>query len=97
MTNCQISHVQPIKKSIPRRIKHLVSTLCTLLLVLPNVVTGVTERCRLYSLDFRTERDMGGDADLILPPRERFRLDAILGPEIVASGPILDEAPPGFP
>ena len=37
-------------------------------------------------------RDMGGDADFILPLRERIRSGAVLGPEIVASGPILDDA-----
>lgn len=42
-------------------------------------------------------RDMGGDADFILPLRERVRSGAVLGPEIVAAGPILDDAPPGFP
>jgi hypothetical protein len=42
-------------------------------------------------------RDMGGDADFILPLRERVRSGEILGPEIVASGPILDDAPPDFP
>lgn len=42
-------------------------------------------------------RDMGGDADFILPLRERVRSGAVLGPEIVASGPILDNAPPDFP
>jgi len=42
-------------------------------------------------------RDMGGDADFILPLRERIRSGAVLGPEIVASGPILDNAPPDFP
>jgi hypothetical protein len=42
-------------------------------------------------------RDMGGDADLILPLRARVGSGAILGPEIVAAGPILDDAPPGFP
>ena len=42
-------------------------------------------------------RDMGGDADFILPLRERVRSGAILGPEIVASGPMLDDAPAGFP
>jgi hypothetical protein len=42
-------------------------------------------------------RDMGGDADFILPLRERVRSGAVLGPEIVASGPMLDDAPPGFP
>jgi len=42
-------------------------------------------------------RDMGGDADFILPLRERVSSGAILGPEIVASGPMLDDAPQGFP
>jgi imidazolonepropionase-like amidohydrolase len=42
-------------------------------------------------------RDMGGDADFILPLRERVRSGAVMGPEIVASGPILDDAPPTFP
>jgi imidazolonepropionase-like amidohydrolase len=42
-------------------------------------------------------RDMGGDADFILPLRERVKSGAVLGPEIVASGPILDNAPPSFP
>ncbi len=41
-------------------------------------------------------RDMGGDADFILPLRERVSSGAVLGPEIVASGPMLDDAPPGF-
>jgi len=42
-------------------------------------------------------RDMGGDADFILPLRERIKSGAVFGPEIVAAGPILDDAPPGFP
>lgn len=42
-------------------------------------------------------RDMGGDADFILPLRQRVNSGAILGPEIVASGPMLDDAPPAFP
>lgn len=42
-------------------------------------------------------RDMGGDADFILPLRERVNAGAVLGPEIVASGPMLDDAPRGFP
>lgn len=42
-------------------------------------------------------RDMGGDADFILPLREPVRSVAVLGPEVVASGPILDDAPPSFP
>jgi hypothetical protein len=42
-------------------------------------------------------RDMGGDLDFILPLRERVKSGAVLGPEIVASGPILDDAPPSYP
>jgi hypothetical protein len=42
-------------------------------------------------------RDMGGDRDFILPLRERVKSGAVLGPEIVASGPILDDAPPSYP
>lgn len=42
-------------------------------------------------------RDMGGDADFILPLRARVNFGAVLGPEIVAAGPILDDAPPSFP
>lgn len=42
-------------------------------------------------------RDMGADADFILPLRERIRSGALLGPEIVLSGPMLDDAPRGFP
>ncbi|MFN7919816.1 MAG: amidohydrolase family protein [Bryobacteraceae bacterium] len=42
-------------------------------------------------------RDMGGDLDFILPLRERVRSGAVLGPEIVAAGPILDDAPPSYP
>ena len=42
-------------------------------------------------------RDMGGDTDFILPLRERVKSGAVLGPEIVAPGPILDDAPPSYP
>ena len=42
-------------------------------------------------------RDMGGDSDFILPLRERVNSGAVLGPEIVAAGPILDDAPASFP
>jgi hypothetical protein len=42
-------------------------------------------------------RDMGGDADFILPLRERIKSGAVFGPEIVAAGPILDDAPTSFP
>ena len=40
---------------------------------------------------------MGGDADFILPLRERVRSGSLLGPEIVTSGPIVDDAPADFP
>jgi imidazolonepropionase-like amidohydrolase len=42
-------------------------------------------------------RDMGGDADFILPLRDRVRAGTVFGPEIVASGPMVDNAPPDFP
>ena len=42
-------------------------------------------------------RDMGSDADFILPLRERIRRGETFGPVIVAAGPILDAAPPGWP
>jgi hypothetical protein len=42
-------------------------------------------------------RDMGGDADFILPLRDRVRAGTLFGPEIVASGPMVDNAPPEFP
>jgi imidazolonepropionase-like amidohydrolase len=42
-------------------------------------------------------RDMGGDADFILPLRDRVMAGAVFGPEIVASGPMVDNAPPDFP
>jgi hypothetical protein len=42
-------------------------------------------------------RDMGGDLDFILPLRGRVKSGAVLGPEIVASGPMLDDAPPNYP
>jgi hypothetical protein len=38
-------------------------------------------------------RDMGGDLDFILPLRDRINRGELLGPEIVAAGPILDDAP----
>lgn len=41
-------------------------------------------------------RDMGGDADFILPLRERVKTGSLLGPEIVASGPIVDDSPAEF-
>src|SRR4051812_21625710 len=38
-------------------------------------------------------RDMGGDADFILPLREQVRAATVFGPEIVVSGPMVDNAP----
>jgi len=42
-------------------------------------------------------RDMGGDAEFILPLRQRVKSGTVLGPEIVAAGPILDDAPATYP
>ncbi|MGJ5817005.1 amidohydrolase family protein [Paludibaculum fermentans] len=42
-------------------------------------------------------RDMGADADFIFPLRERIRSGAVLGPEIVLAGPMLDDAPASYP
>lgn len=42
-------------------------------------------------------RDMGSDLDFILPLRDRIRRGEASGPEIVASGPMLDNAPAGWP
>ena len=42
-------------------------------------------------------RDMGSDADVILPMRDRIRRGELNGPQIVAAGPMLDNAPPDWP
>jgi len=42
-------------------------------------------------------RDMGSDADFIFPLRQRVWAGAVLGPDIVASGPMVDDAPDAFP
>lgn len=42
-------------------------------------------------------RDMGADLEFILPLRDRINRGELLGPEIVAAGPILDDAPPNWP
>jgi imidazolonepropionase-like amidohydrolase len=42
-------------------------------------------------------RDMGSAADFILPLRDRIARGELLGPVIVAAGPILDAAPPNWP
>jgi hypothetical protein len=42
-------------------------------------------------------RDMGSDLNFILPLRDRIRRGELSGPEIVAAGPILDNAPADWP
>ena len=42
-------------------------------------------------------RDMGADVDFILPLRERINRGELLGPEILATGPILDDRPSHWP
>lgn len=42
-------------------------------------------------------RDMGADLDFILPLRRRAASGRILGPRIIASGPMLDDRPPDWP
>ena len=42
-------------------------------------------------------RDMGSALDFILPLRQRVSSGQVLGPAIVAAGPILDDAPAGWP
>ena len=42
-------------------------------------------------------RDMGSDLDFILPLRDRMRRGEASGPEIVAAGPMLDNAPADWP
>jgi len=42
-------------------------------------------------------RDMGSDLDLVIPLRERTASGQLLGPRIIASGPILDDRPADWP
>jgi imidazolonepropionase-like amidohydrolase len=42
-------------------------------------------------------RDMGADVDFILPLRDRINRGELLGPEILATGPILDDRPSHWP
>jgi imidazolonepropionase-like amidohydrolase len=42
-------------------------------------------------------RDMGSDLEFIVPLRDRINRGELPGPEIVASGPMLDYAPPNWP
>jgi imidazolonepropionase-like amidohydrolase len=42
-------------------------------------------------------RDMGSAPDIVFPMRERIRRGELSGPQIVAAGPILDNAPADWP
>jgi len=42
-------------------------------------------------------RDMGADVEFILPLRDRINNGQLLGPEILATGPILDDRPSDWP
>jgi imidazolonepropionase-like amidohydrolase len=42
-------------------------------------------------------RDMGADVEFILPLRDRINRGELLGPEILATGPILDDRPSHWP
>lgn len=42
-------------------------------------------------------RDMGSELQFILSLRDSINNGELLGPEIIAAGPILDDAPPEFP
>jgi hypothetical protein len=42
-------------------------------------------------------RDMGSDLDFILPLRDQIAKGEVLGPRVVAAGPILDAAPASWP
>jgi imidazolonepropionase-like amidohydrolase len=42
-------------------------------------------------------RDMGSDLEFILPLRDRLRRGELNGPEIIAAGPMLDNAPADWP
>ena len=42
-------------------------------------------------------RDMGADLEFILPLRDKIKRGELLGPEILAAGPILDDRPADWP
>ena len=57
-----------------------------------------TESLNLYLVNgVIGTRDMGSELAFILSLRESINNKDILGPEIIAAGPILDDAPPNFP
>jgi imidazolonepropionase-like amidohydrolase len=62
---------------------HQASGEASLPLFLANGVTGT--------------RDMGSELQVILPMRDRIARGELLGPEIVAAGPVLDAAPAHWP
>lgn len=62
---------------------HQASGAASLLLFVANGVVGT--------------RDMGSDLTFILPLRAKIRRGEVVGPEIVAAGPILDAAPADWP
>ena len=62
---------------------HQASGIVSLALYLANGVVGT--------------RDMGSDLEFILPLRDRIRRGEVSGPEIIAAGPMLDNAPADWP
>src|SRR5215471_4660817 len=62
-----------------------------------NQATGVESLELFLANGVVGTRDMGSDADFILPLRDRIAGGEAAGPEIVAAGPILDDRPPDWP
>jgi len=62
-----------------------------------NQASGVTSLELYLANGVVGTRDMGSDLEFILPLRDRIRLGQLSGPEIVAAGPVLDNAPPDWP
>lgn len=59
--------------------------------------TGVESTDLFVANGVTGTRDMGSDLEVILPLRDRISRGEVLGPEIVAAGPILDAAPSDWP
>jgi hypothetical protein len=62
-----------------------------------NQATGVESLDLYLAHGVVGTRDMGSDLDFILPLRDRLRRGEVSGPEIVAAGPMLDNAPADWP
>jgi hypothetical protein len=62
-----------------------------------NQASGVESLDLHLALGVVGTRDMGSDLAFILPLRDRIRRGETRGPEIVASGPMLDNAPANWP